>query len=85
MSAELQVNKIKSTLQNHPNIKIVAAVKYFDIEKTKELVEAGITHIGENRKDALKIEFFKPSISLIGGFFLRYFFSLAFCKAFTQR
>ena len=52
MSVELQVNKIKSTLSKYPNIKIVAAVKYFDIEKTKELVEAGITHIGENRKDA---------------------------------
>ncbi len=52
MSAELQVNKVKSTLQNRPDVKIIAAVKYFDVDKTKEIVEAGINHIGENRKES---------------------------------
>lgn len=52
MSVESNVEKVKASLSNHPNVKIVAAVKYFDIEKTKEIVDAGIKDIGENRKDA---------------------------------
>lgn len=51
MSIQSQVTKVKESLKNHPEIRIVAAVKYFDIAKTKEIVEAGITDIGENRKD----------------------------------
>ncbi len=52
MSVQNQVLKVKEALKNHPEIKIIAAVKYFDVTKTKEIVEAGITDIGENRKDA---------------------------------
>lgn len=51
MSVSEQLAKIKENLQEYPNVKIVAATKYFDIEKTKEIIEAGITDIGENRKD----------------------------------
>lgn len=51
MSVNEQVKKIQETLNAYPNTKVVAAVKYFDIEKTKEIVEAGIHDIGENRKD----------------------------------
>ena len=48
-----KVNKLKETLTEYPNVKIIAACKYFDIDKTKEIIEAGITDIGENRKEAI--------------------------------
>lgn len=48
-----KVQKLKETIKDYPNIKIIAACKYFDVEKTKEIVEAGITDIGENRKEQL--------------------------------
>ncbi|MCI6508925.1 MAG: YggS family pyridoxal phosphate-dependent enzyme [Bacilli bacterium] len=52
MSIKQQVEIVKESLKEYPNVKVVAAVKYFDIDKTKEIVEAGITDIGENRKDS---------------------------------
>lgn len=52
MSVTEQVKKIQANLVNHPDVKVVAAVKYFDVAKTREIVEAGIKDIGENRKDA---------------------------------
>lgn len=52
MAVKDQVIKVRTTLEAHTNVRVVAAVKYFDIIKTKEIVEAGITDIGENRKDA---------------------------------
>lgn len=52
MSVVEQVKKVRTKLQNHPEVRVVAAVKYFDVAKTKEIVEAGITDIGENRRDA---------------------------------
>ena len=45
MSAIDQVNKIKAALQDNPNVRIIAATKYFDVAKTKEIIEAGITEI----------------------------------------
>ncbi len=52
MSEVEQVKKVKESLKNHPDVKVVAAVKYFDVDKTKALINAGIKDIGENRKDA---------------------------------
>lgn len=52
MSIKQQVEIVKESLKEYLNVKVVAAVKYFDIDKTKEIVEAGITDIGENRKDS---------------------------------
>lgn len=52
MSIKQQVEIVKESLKEYSNVKVVAAVKYFDIDKTKEIVEAGITDIGENRKDS---------------------------------
>lgn len=52
MSVRSQVEMVKTSLENYPDVKIIGAVKYYDVEKTKEIVEAGITDIGENRKDA---------------------------------
>lgn len=61
MSAVLQLAKIKDTIKDYPNVRIVAATKYFDIDKTKEIIDAGIKDIGENRKDTFlaKYEAFK--------------------------
>ena len=61
MSAVLQLAKIKDTIKDYPNVRIVAATKYFDIDKTKEIIDAGIKDIGENRKDTFlaKYETFK--------------------------
>lgn len=52
MAVKDQVVKVRQTLEAHANVRVVAAVKYFDINKTKEIIEAGITDIGENRKDS---------------------------------
>lgn len=51
MSIKEQVMKVKESLKASPNVRVIAAVKYFDVAKTKEIVEAGIHEIGENRKD----------------------------------
>lgn len=52
MSVKAQVELVKESLKKHPEVRVVAAVKYFDIDKTKEIVEAGIKDIGETRKDS---------------------------------
>lgn len=52
MSIKEQVEVVKNSLKDYPNVRVVAAVKYFDIDKTKEIVEAGIKEIGETRKDS---------------------------------
>ena len=61
MSAVVQLAKIKDTIKDYPNVRIVAATKYFDIDKTQEIIDAGIKDIGENRKDTFlaKYEAFK--------------------------
>ena len=51
MSVVEQLEKIKANLKDYSNVRIVAATKYFDIEKTRQIVEAGVSNIGENRKD----------------------------------
>lgn len=52
MSVKSQVELVKNSLKDHPEVRVVAAVKYFDIDKTKEIVECGIKDIGETRKDS---------------------------------
>lgn len=52
MSVAEQLAIIKENLKDYPNVRLIAATKYFDIAKTREIVEAGVTDIGENRKDA---------------------------------
>ena len=49
MSIKEQVQTVRESLKNHEDVRVVAAVKYFDIEKTKEIYEAGIKDIGETR------------------------------------
>lgn len=61
MSVVNQLAKLKENIKGYNDVKIVAATKYFDIDKTKEIIEAGLTDIGENRKDTFmaKYEAFK--------------------------
>lgn len=46
-----QVKLVKESLSNYPNTKVIAACKYFNIDETKEIIDAGIKDIGENRKE----------------------------------
>ncbi len=57
MSIKSQVELVRKSLENYPNVRVIAAVKYFDIDKTKEIVEAGITDIGETRKDSFIMKY----------------------------
>lgn len=52
MSIKEQVEAVKISLKKYPDVLVVAATKYFDLEKTKEIVNAGINNLGENRKDS---------------------------------
>lgn len=51
MGVREQVDFVKESLKDFPNINVIAATKYMNIEQTKELVAAGITNLGENRTD----------------------------------
>lgn len=51
MSIKDQVEVVKESLKDHPNVNLIAATKYMDIDQTRELVLAGITSLGENRTD----------------------------------
>ncbi len=51
MGIKENVAKVKESLRDFPQVEIVAATKYMNIEQTVELVEAGIYNIAENRTD----------------------------------
>lgn len=51
MSIKEQVILVKESIKDYPNINIIAATKYMDLAQTKELVDAGINNLGENRTD----------------------------------
>lgn len=46
------LEKVRETLKEYPDVRIVAATKYVDADKAKELIDCGITDLGENRTDA---------------------------------
>jgi pyridoxal phosphate enzyme (YggS family) len=46
-----QVIKVKESLKDYPDVEVIAATKYMNVEQTIELVEAGIYNLGENRND----------------------------------
>ncbi|HKM30216.1 MAG TPA: YggS family pyridoxal phosphate-dependent enzyme [Bacilli bacterium] len=46
-----KVQGVKDALKDYPNVTLIAATKYMDLEDTKALVDAGVTNIGENRTD----------------------------------
>ena len=51
MSIKDQVIMVKESLKDYPNVNLIAATKYMDIDQTRELVMSGITSLGENRTD----------------------------------
>ena len=46
-----RIEEIKKETSKYGDVKIVAATKYLDVDQTRQLVEAGIKDIGENRTD----------------------------------
>lgn len=54
-------NRIKEAAsraaRNPDEIKIIAVTKYVSVERTKEAMEAGIIHLGENRDDGLNTKY----------------------------
>ena len=51
MSIKENVLKVKESIENKQNVRVVAAVKYFNVEQTKEIIDSGIKEVGDNRKD----------------------------------
>ncbi len=51
MGIREQVEKVRESLKDYPHVEVIAATKYMNIEQTRELVEAGICNLGENRAD----------------------------------
>ncbi|MGI6767574.1 MAG: YggS family pyridoxal phosphate-dependent enzyme [Bacilli bacterium] len=51
MGIREQAKKVRESLKDYPHVEVIAATKYMNIEQTKELVEAGIYNLGENRTD----------------------------------
>ena len=49
---KLNIEKVKESLKEYTDVKIVAATKYVEADVAKELVELGINNLGENRTDA---------------------------------
>ena len=52
MDIKRQLIKVKETLKDYPNVRIVAATKYLTVEQTLDVIEAGIYDLGENRTDS---------------------------------
>ena len=46
-----KVAEIREIINKYDNVKLVAATKYMNIEQTREIIEAGVTDLGENRTD----------------------------------
>lgn len=51
MGVKEQVLVVRESLKDYPNVNLIAATKYMDVNQTRELVEAGVTELGENRTD----------------------------------
>lgn len=64
-----QVAKVKESLKDFPNVRVVAATKYLDVAKTQELIDSGITEIGENRIDSFDEKYEKFGKEVIWHFF----------------
>ena len=51
MDFKKKIEQINSEVSKYENVKIVAATKYMSVDQTRELVDAGIKCLGENRTD----------------------------------
>lgn len=51
MGIKEQVESVRESLKDFPNVKVVAATKYMTVEQTEELIKCGLKDFGENRTD----------------------------------
>ena len=51
MNFEKRIEQINNETSKYENVKVIAATKYMSIEQTRDLVDAGIKCLGENRTD----------------------------------
>lgn len=62
MNIKQKVAEIQAFIKSYGDIKLIVATKYMGLEQTKELIEAGICDLGENRTDMFleKYDALKP-------------------------
>ena len=51
MGIKENVLKVREKLSKYPDVKLVAATKYMNIQETESLIKEGVTALGENRTD----------------------------------
>lgn len=51
MDFKKKIELVEKETSKYPNVKVVAATKYLSIDQTRELIEAGMHCLGENRTD----------------------------------
>lgn len=71
MNIKEQLNKVKESIADYPDVRIVVATKYITTEQTKEVIDAGLKDLGENRTDSFleKYEAYKDNDELVWHFF----------------
>lgn len=71
MNIKEQLKKVKESISDYPDVRIVVATKYITTEQTKEVIDAGLKDLGENRTDSFleKYEAYKDNDELVWHFF----------------
>ena len=71
MNIEEQLKKVRESISDYPDVRIVVATKYITTEQTKEVIDAGLKDLGENRTDSFleKYEAYKDNDELVWHFF----------------
>lgn len=71
MNIKEQLKKVKESIADYPDVRIVVATKYITTEQTKEVIDAGLKDLGENRTDSFleKYEAYKDNEELVWHFF----------------
>jgi pyridoxal phosphate enzyme (YggS family) len=71
MNIKEQLKKVRESIADYPDVRIVVATKYITTEQTKEVIDAGLKDLGENRTDSFleKYEAYKDNDELVWHFF----------------
>ena len=71
MNIKEQLKKVRESIADYPDVRIVVATKYITTEQTKEVIDAGLKDLGENRTDSFleKYEAYKDNEELVWHFF----------------
>lgn len=51
MDFKKKIELVEKETSKYPNVKVIAATKYLSIDQTRDLIEAGMIRLGENRTD----------------------------------